>query len=114
MSITNLVGDNVISGVITATATTGAISLGNGNGSFIIGGHSTAVAGAGTLTVKAQDSDDGVTFADMTNIVLTVLNAANQTFMVYGHTAKRYIRLVGTLTGTSVTCNVSVLGFGIV
>lgn len=114
MALLNLVGDNVISGVIAATTTTSPILFGNGSGSFILAGHSTAVAGAGTLTVKAQESDDGTSFTDMTSIALTVLNAANQTFMVYGHTAKRYIRLVGTLTGTSVTCNVSVLGFGIV
>jgi hypothetical protein len=115
MSLTSVTGDNFISGVISATTTTGAISLTNGSGSFLVCGHATAVAGAGTLAVKVQDSDDGVTFADMTNIVLPTLNAANQTVApVFGHSAKRFIRLVGTLTGTSVTCNVSVLGFGVV
>lgn len=114
MALLSVVGDNLISGVIATTTTTGGVLLGNGGGSFIVGGHSTAVAGAGTLTVKVQDSADGVTYNDMTNIVLTVLNAANQTFSVYGHSANRYIRLVGTLTGTSVTCNVSVFGFGVV
>lgn len=114
MTLLSAVGDNVIAGVIAATTTTGGILLGNGSGSFIVGGHSTAVAGAGTLTVKVQDSADGVTYADITGIALTVLNAANQTFMVYGHSPNKYIRLVGTLTGTSVTCTVSVFGIGAV
>jgi hypothetical protein len=66
-----------------------------------------SAAGTGTsptLDVKLQDSDDNSTFADITDATFTqVTNAAvaNQGIAVDLAAARRYVRAVATIGGTS-------------
>ena len=69
----------------------------------------TAVAGAGTATVKIQESTDNTTFTDITNPItaaaytFTNVAAANALQTISFNTNARYVRGYATITGTSVT-----------
>jgi len=89
-----------------ATQTGAGIDLRNADSAmiiFLIG----AIAGAGAMTVKLQDSDDNSTFGDVAAAGLdgtVVTPAVAQTVQRIGYVGtKRYIRAIGTLdSGTSV------------
>ena len=79
----------------------------------------TTSAGGGTtptLDVKIQDSADGSTgWADLSGATFTqVTDAADstETITIDTDTAKAYIRVVTTITGTSPTFDLGVVGFG--
>lgn len=121
MSLTYLTGDNVLTGALPSGANTSApILLANGNGTFVFGAHATAQSGTSpTLDVKIQESDDAVTFTDLSTIALTQITGAQVPIarFGFGHSAKKYIRVVGTVGGSAtptITATVSVLGFGAV
>ena len=89
--------------LINGTATTTGIDLSqfDSNGITLIFDCS-AVVGAGSLALQVQSSKDNVTFANITGATATV-NAAGLTLLYSPNCPNRYICIVQTLTGTSVT-----------
>src|SRR4051812_14786766 len=121
MALSHVTGDNVLTGALPSGANNSApVLLANGSGSFVFAAHATAQSGTSpTLDVKVQDSDDGTTFADLTNIALTQITGAQVPVsrLAFGHSAKKYVRLVGTVGGSAtptITATVSIAGFGAV
>lgn len=119
MALRALIGDDVLTGALAAGANnSGAVMLANGSGSFVFGVHSTAVSGtAPTLDVKIQESDDASAWSDVTGLTLTQVTAANQNRVAFGHSAKKYVRAVGTVGGSAtptVTATVTIAGIGVV
>ena len=64
----------------------------------------TAVSGAGTVVIQVQESVDNTNWTSVNGGGLfTVLNAANQSQVVSWDPTAHYVRGYATLTGTSVT-----------
>jgi hypothetical protein len=61
-----------------------------------------------TLDVKLQESDDDLTFTDISGATFTQVTAANQRETINFRRSKRYVRAVATLAGTSPTFITSV------
>lgn len=76
-------------------------------------------AGGGTsptLDVKLQDSDDASTFADISGAAFTQVTSAaasTQSVDLNANAVKRYIRAVTTITGTSPTFDMALVGVGV-
>lgn len=76
-------------------------------------------AGGGTsptLDVKLQDSDDASTFADISGAAFTQVTSAaasTQSVDLDANAVKRYIRAVTTITGTSPTFDMALVGVGV-
>lgn len=76
-------------------------------------------AGGGTsptLDVKLQDSDDASTFADISGAAFTQVTSAaasTQSVDLNADAVKRYIRAVTTITGTSPTFDMALVGVGV-
>lgn len=75
-------------------------------------------AGGGTtptLDVKLQDSDDGTTFADITSAAFTQVTstAGTASLTLNIDAAKRYIRAVTTISGTSPTFDMALIAVGV-
>lgn len=55
-----------------------------------------------TLDIKIQDSDDNSSFSDITGATFTQITATGAGAVeIHTRTAKRYIRAVGTIAGTT-------------
>ena len=101
----------------TATANGSAFDIHDYDGRYAITLTSSAGGGTSpTLDVKIQDSADGSTgWADLSGATFTqVTDAADstETITIDTDTAKAYIRVVLTITGTSPTFDLGVIGFG--
>ncbi len=70
----------------------------------------TAVAGAGTVVMKMQESNDNSTWVDIPGAVFTVVSAAQAQQIISFQNQKRYVAGFATLTGTSVTLQLTILG----
>lgn len=75
-------------------------------------------AGGGTtptLDIKMQDSDDNSTFADISGAAFTQVTAtaSTQTVILNANAVKRYVRAVSTITGTSPTFDMALVGVGV-
>lgn len=75
-------------------------------------------AGGGTsptLDVKLQDSDDNSTFADISGATFTQVTAtaSTQAITLNIDAAKRYIRAVTTIGGTSPTFDMALVAVGV-
>lgn len=75
-------------------------------------------AGGGTsptLDVKMQDSDDNSTFADISGAAFTQVagTASTQAITLNIDAAKRYIRAVTTIGGTSPTFDMALVAVGV-
>lgn len=70
---------------------------------------------APTLDIKLQDSDDNSTFADISGAAFTQVTAtaSTQTVILNANAVKRYIRAVSTITGTSPTFDMALVGVGV-
>src|SRR4051812_45058009 len=112
MSLLSLVGDNVLTRPPPSRPHNSPPLLpGNGGGSFIFAAPSTAQSATSpTLDVKVQECDDAATWTDVTGLTLTQITAANSQRLAFGHSAKKFVRLVGTVGGSAtptVTATVS-------
>lgn len=99
--------------LVTLFAVAARTSTANGTGADVLDyeGKATVIlgsaAGSGTsptLDVKVQDSDDNSTFADIAGAVFTQVTgagASNQAIGVGLNAARRYVRAVATIGGTS-------------
>lgn len=68
---------------------------------------STAVAGAGTASIQIQESADNSTWTDVAGALFTTISAANAQQLLSWNQTKRYVRGNCTITGTSVTLQLS-------
>lgn len=100
----------------TATLTGAAVDVRDIEGDIAIVQDVGVVSGtAPTLDGKIQDSDDGSTgWADVTGATFTQVTASNskQKIVVSASAAKRYVRYVGTIAGTSPSFTLGVTGLG--
>ena len=103
--------------VVTASANGAAIDLKNYIGiTALILDSSAGTGTTPTLDNKIQDSDDGITFADIVPPVafaqVTSGGASQQRIALNADGARRYVRLVSTVAGTtpSFTYSVNLLG----
>lgn len=101
----------------TATANGTGVDLQQYSGDVAVILDSAAGTGtAPTLDVKLQDSDDNSTFADVSGATFTqVTNAAasQQKIVVNKDAARRYVRAVATIGGTSPSFTFSVNAVGV-
>lgn len=68
------------------------------------------VTASGNVTVKFQESDDNVTFVDITGATFTAFTAINTAQLISFNVSKRYVQAYGTLnSGTSVTAQITVI-----
>ena len=98
--------------VLTATANGAAVDLKGANGAaFLV--NTGALAGAAVFAAKIQESDDGVTFADVADSTQVDSNApatlaASSSYKLGYRGFKRYARIVLTYTsGTSLAAGAS-------
>ena len=100
----------------TATANGTGVDLQQYSGDVAVVLDSAAGTGTSpTLDVKLQDSADNSTFADITGATFTqVINAASQQKIVVNKdAARRYVRAVATIGGTSPSFTFSVNAVGV-
>lgn len=71
---------------------------------------STAVAGAGTAAIVIQESSDNSTYTTITGASFTTISAANALELISFKLTKRYVRGYATITGTSVTLQLTFIG----
>jgi|KBSSwiStaDraftv2_1062776.scaffolds.fasta_scaffold00388_12 hypothetical protein len=96
--------------VITSTFTGSAVDLLDYDGLALVV-QNVGVVTAGTLTGKIQSSADGSTnWVDVTGALFTVVSASTnlQSLVLDLAQCQRFIRYVGTETGTNVAANVTV------
>ena len=101
----------------TTTATGSAVDIHNFDGRYgIILTSSVGTGTTPTLDVKVQDSDDGSTgWADVSGATFTqITDAADSTEFITIDTdaTKAYIRIVGTIGGTTPSFSFGVVGVG--
>lgn len=103
-------------GTANATVTGGAVDIREYIGNLLIVQQVGTVGGSSpTLDGKIQDSPDGSTgWADVTGATFTQVTASTniQVISVPTRACKRYIRYVGTKTGTSLDFDYSVTAIG--
>lgn len=100
----------------TATANGTGVDLQQYSGDVAVVLDSAAGTGTSpTLDVKLQDSADNSTFADITGATFTqVINAASQQKIVVNKdAARRYVRAVATIGGTTPSFTFSVNAVGV-
>jgi hypothetical protein len=99
--------------VITGTFTGAAVDTLDFDGLLHVVQMTGAVAGAGTVTGKIQSSADGSTnWVDVPGAALAIVSTANQVGLITLdlQTCQRFIRYIGTETGTSIGVSVSATG----
>ncbi len=100
----------------TSTVTGAAVDLNGYIGGLEIYQSVGTVSGTSpTLDGKIQDSADGSTgWADISGETWTQVTAsdANQAITISADSAKRYIRYVGTIAGTTPSFDLAVIGYG--
>lgn len=100
----------------TATANGTGVDLQQYSGDVAVVLDSAAGTGTSpTLDVKLQDSADNSTFADITSATFTQVTgtAAQQKIVINKDAAKRYVRAVATIGGTSPSFTFSVNAVGV-
>jgi hypothetical protein len=104
-----------LSGAITATTNGPALRVpgGEGGSHVVVAVHVSAVSGTTpSLTPKLQDSADGSTgWADVTGAAGTALTAAGNV-LFNGHTTKKFVRVVATVSGTTPSLTTTATVFG--
>jgi hypothetical protein len=108
-------GAVALSGAITATTNGAALHVpgGEGGSHVLVAVHVSAVSGTTpSLTCKLQESANGTSgWTDVTGAAGSAITAAgNQLFN--GHTTKPYVRVVGTVSGTTPSLTTTVTVFG--
>jgi hypothetical protein len=115
MSFVQANGAVALSGALTATTNSPALRLpaGASGGHCLVAVHVSAVSGTSpSLTCKLQQSDSASSgFADVTGAAGSAITAAgNQLFN--GHVTKPFVRVVGTVSGTTPSLTTTVTVFG--
>src|SRR5690349_4610855 len=103
-----------LSGAITATTNGAALRVpgGEGGSHVVVAVHVSAVSGTTpSLTPKLQHSDDASSWSDVTGAAGTALTAAGNV-LFNGHTTKKFVRVVATVSGTTPSLTTTATVFG--